>query len=116
MLHVLPVLLFLSPMTRFDKPYSVLNQVGFPVAAAPLIHVAGTNSAIFDFYLGRHVHEAGTAAVAWKRARPGEAVVAWLPASEPGPDARASDPVMTPSPRSREMRVWWAIKPPKERP
>ena len=42
---------------------------------APLVHVVGINSAVFDFYLGRHVHNIEDTAQAWKRARLGDAVV-----------------------------------------
>lgn len=43
--------------------------------AAPLVHVSGINSAVFDFYLGRHVHNVDQPMQAWRRARRGEAVV-----------------------------------------
>ena len=43
--------------------------------SAPLVHVCGINSAIFDFYLGRHVHNVDQPMQAWRRARRGEAVV-----------------------------------------
>ena len=43
--------------------------------AAPLVHVCGINSAVFDFYLGRHVHNVEQPLQAWRRARRGEAVV-----------------------------------------
>ncbi len=42
---------------------------------APLVHVCGINSAVFDFYLGRHVHNVEQPLQAWRRARRGEAVV-----------------------------------------
>ena len=42
---------------------------------APLVHVCGINSAVFDFYLGRHVHNVDRPMQAWRRAGRGEAVV-----------------------------------------
>ena len=42
---------------------------------APLVHVCGINSAVFDFYLGRHVHNVDQPMQAWRRSRRGEAVV-----------------------------------------
>jgi 4-amino-4-deoxy-L-arabinose transferase-like glycosyltransferase len=42
---------------------------------AELIHVVGINSAVFDFYLGRHVHNTDDARQAWKRAGKGDAIV-----------------------------------------
>lgn len=48
--------------------------------AAPLVHVCGVNSALFDFYLGRHVHNVDEPMQAWRRARSGEAVVLAAPA------------------------------------
>jgi hypothetical protein len=80
--------------------------------ASPMIHVWGTNSAIFDFYLGRHVHNAESAEAAWMRARPGEAVVLYW--EKPDPDSRkfferrglASD----------QPRLFHALKPPRKSP
>lgn len=43
--------------------------------AAPLVHVCGINSAVFDYYLGRHVHNVDQPLQAWRRARRGEVVV-----------------------------------------
>ena len=43
---------------------------------ARMIHVVGINSAVFDFYLGRHVHNIDHLGQAYQRAKPGDAIVA----------------------------------------
>jgi len=42
---------------------------------APLVHVVGVNSAIFEFHVGQVVHNIDSARAALERARPGEAVL-----------------------------------------
>ncbi|MCC5845529.1 MAG: hypothetical protein JJU05_14875 [Verrucomicrobia bacterium] len=46
---------------------------------APTLFVVGINSARFDFHLGRHVHNRDSAALAFRQARPGDAVVVVQP-------------------------------------
>jgi len=42
---------------------------------APLVHVVGVNSAIFEFHVGHVVHNIDSASAAFERAKPGEAIL-----------------------------------------
>jgi 4-amino-4-deoxy-L-arabinose transferase-like glycosyltransferase len=72
-----------------------LRQARLAVLAAPRVHVSGLNSAIFDFYLQRHVENTETVRQAWRQACPGEGVVAWLaPGEEPPPGLVSVGPLV----------------------
>jgi len=60
------------------------------------LHVVGINSAIFDFHLGRHVHNIDSAQRALQRAQPGDAVIVlqkpkYFDAPEPSAEQSADD-------------------------
>ena len=63
------------PVGRHPALPSFFRECRPVTDAAPLLHVCGINSAVFDFYLGRHVHNVDQPMQAWRRARRGEAVV-----------------------------------------
>jgi len=71
-----------------------LREAAPRVAHADTLHVVGVNSAIFDFHLGRHVHNTDSLRRAYHRATPEDAVLVIqkrgqteeLPAAEPALD------------------------------
>lgn len=52
-----------------------LREATPQAAEAGTLHVVGINSAVFDFHLGRHVHNTDSATHALRRARPEDAVL-----------------------------------------
>jgi len=62
----------------FDEEVShqrFLREAAPRVAEAKTLHVVGINSAVFDFQLGRHVHNTDRFQEAYRRAHPGDAVL-----------------------------------------
>ena len=54
---------------------SFVEQARPELDQAPLVHVVGINSAIFEFHVGHTVHNIDSASTALKRAQPGEAIL-----------------------------------------
>ena len=69
-------LLVLAP--RVDSEYEIprfLARCETDIAKAEALHVVGINSAIFEFYTGRPVHNIDSLPKAWTRARSGDAIL-----------------------------------------
>lgn len=60
---------------RHARLPAFLEDCRVQAADAPRIHVTGINSAIFDFYLGRHVENTETLQRAYAQAAPGDAII-----------------------------------------